>query len=188
MWSALSHAVLEWLWISWGELLDVSRKAYGVLSGWMFLRRLDSFDGTFTWLVARMCSSISRMYIEGGCPGGASLMVSSFLRPCQSRWLTLAYIVSSLDIFPSEDRHQRQIWICLWLRCRVWDIMAVSIRYSSGQEEKDIRSVAPINARSFQSASTRFHSASCSSVLDTYSDFLSPCDLHGRRISDLNLL
>ena len=110
----------------------------------MFLRRLDSFDGTFTWLVARMCSSISRMYIEGGYPGGASLMVSSFLRPCQSRWLTLAYIVSSLDIFPSKDRHQRQIWICLWLRCRVWDIMAVSIRYSSGQEEKDVRSVAPI--------------------------------------------
>jgi hypothetical protein len=47
-------------------------EGHGVLSGWMFLRRPDSFDGSFTLVsCAHVLFHISYV-IEGGCPGGTS--------------------------------------------------------------------------------------------------------------------
>jgi hypothetical protein len=59
--------------------------------------------------------------------------------------------------------------------------MAVSVRYSSGQERQKAFDLLHRQPRSSKSASMGFYSVS--SVLDTISNF--PFDLHGKRGSNI---
>lgn len=129
------------------------------------------------WLVARMCSSISRMSSK------EDVLV---VPPCRCRYfygLTkavahLAYLVFS-DILPTEmDKKDEYGFACGWAAgYRSW-----LYRYGTLVDRKDKTfDLLHRQPRSSKSASMGLYSVS--SVLDTISNF--PFDLHGKRGSNI---
>jgi len=139
----VSCIVLVLLWIVEDQIL-VS-EGHGVLSGWMFLRGPDSFDGSFTLVSCAYVLFHISSVIEGGCPGGTSLQLSLFLQPHQSRWLTW-HILSSqafsllrwtgkinMDLLVAGLQGIKSSWLYQY------DTLV-------DRKDKDIRSVAPSTA------------------------------------------
>jgi len=170
--------VLERLWIAECKILSASRRDMVFSTdGCFYGSRTPSMNHS-PWLSCAHVLFHSSYGIEGD-----PLAVPSFWCYC---FYGLTKAAGSLSIFRlplrralAERDGKDKIWTCLWLRCRVKFIMAVSTRYSSGRREKGIRSVAPL-AVFIQIYEHRF--LLCPLSLIPFFSFLP--DLHGRRGSD----
>jgi hypothetical protein len=105
--------VLEWLWIVEAKF-SMLLEGHGVLSGWMFLRRPDSFDETFTLVSCAhvpfhiLCHRrrMSWWYLLAGV-----LIPTASPKPLAHR----AYFDSLSDIVPAEtDNKDKYGFACGW--------------------------------------------------------------------------